>query len=712
MSRTTFIGLVILAVVLGASLSTLPHFLVRTRAPTTKQLAVVESPKEYVEARLEGLKTFSSYLELFNYLNNLVKLRQVAADISSGYYTLAVRLGLRTPVEVAAAGPTPKAAPVATSTTDTRVSRTNVQVESVDEPDMVKTDGRIITVAVGSTVFIVDAKEKKLLSRFEANSSVVGMFLVEGKLIVISVGTVLRDYVSLLTQAKPLPLSAPAGTPNTTIYVVDVSNAANPEVVLKVSATGSFLSARYTDSSIYVLTTLPLETSNVPFVNSLPLSPSSIAVIDEEPDTYTTIVTIDVARLNYTAYSFLTGPGSWVYMSPTRLYVGISKYITTTTMYKTFLSSLVKYLPQDTASRIRDLLSAGNIAEALEVAHKYLNSISDEDFDVLISQVNSELGSLKFNEETLFHAFGLSGLSIKYLGSFKVDGVVLDQFSMEEMGNYFVVATTVTPSSLRVYTYRMVQEPSGKPITIVEYVDDRAVSTKTYTPIAKLTKTPPRLYYVTLVSVDEPVNNVFVIDLENFGVLGSLRGLARGERIYSARLVKNVLFLVTFRQVDPLFAIDLSNPEEPVVLGYLKIPGFSEYLHPVSSDRLLGVGLEDNNLKISLFDVSNPTEMRELSKVHIECSWSPVLSDHKAITVDVDFAVVYLPVWSYCYYPPLSGLAVVEYGEHNLRFLSLLEVEGVFRAVYIGEELYAVSPDRIVVYSIPDLNYVTEVLLR
>ncbi|MEM4876984.1 MAG: hypothetical protein QXT76_06745, partial [Sulfolobales archaeon] len=101
MSRTTFIGLVILAVVLGASLSTLPHFLVRTHAPTTKQLAVVESPKEYVEARLEGLKTFSSYLELFNYLNNLVKLRQVAADISSGYYTLAVRLGLRTPVEVA-----------------------------------------------------------------------------------------------------------------------------------------------------------------------------------------------------------------------------------------------------------------------------------------------------------------------------------------------------------------------------------------------------------------------------------------------------------------------------------------------------------------------------------------------------------------------------------------------------------------------------------
>ncbi|MEM2208078.1 MAG: beta-propeller domain-containing protein, partial [Sulfolobales archaeon] len=280
------------------------------------------------------------------------------------------------------------------------------------------------------------------------------------------------------------------------------------------------------------------------------------------------------------------------------------------------------------------------------------------------------------------------------------------------MGNYFVVATTVTPSSLKVYTYRVVQEPSGKPITIVEYVDDKAVSTKTYTPVAKPAKTPPRLYYITPVSVDEPENNVFVIYLENFSVLGSLRGLAKGERVYSARLMKNVLFLVTFRQVDPLFAIDLSNPEKPAVLGYLKMPGFSEYLHPVSSDRLLGIGLEDNKLKISLFDVSNPTKMRELSKIHIECSWSPVLSDHKAITVDVDFAVVYIPIWSYCHYPPLSGLAVVEYGEHNLRFLSLLEVEGVFRAVYIGRELYAVSPDRIVIYSIPDFNYVTEVLLR
>lgn len=126
---------------------------------------------------------------------------------------------------------------------------------------------------------------------------------------------------------------------------------------------------------------------------------------------------------------------------------------------------------------------------------------------------------------------------------------------------------------------------------------------------------------------------MFIVDLTSLEVIGSLRNLARGERIYSARLIGNVFFLVTFRQVDPLFAIDISDPENPQVLGYLKIPGFSEYLHPLPGNKLLGIGLEDRSLKISLFNVTDPTNMSEIAKVLVYSAWSQALQDHHAVTI-------------------------------------------------------------------------------
>lgn len=711
MDRSSVVGLAILAIVVGASLSIVPHILSRTYLQSVKQGVSVRFPEGYVEARLGGLRTFGSYSELLEYLNNLVKLKQVVSEATGGYYLLSAQPGVRglPGSETAVSKATPQ---TALATADSRVHKTNVQVESVDEPDIAKTDGEIVVVAVGNTAFIVDAAEKKVLGRFEVDSVIVGMFLVDKKLVVVSSGTVPYAYTPLFTRAELLPFSIPAGAPNTTVYLVDVRNAANPVTKLKVSVTGHFLSARLANNSIYVLTTLPLGTSTVPTVNGIPVAPGSIGVVDEEPDAYTTIVVVDTAGLSYTAYSFLTGSGSWVYMSPTRLYVGASRYLTTTTIYKAFLEVLVRHLPREVADEVRGLLSAGAIAKALEVAQKYLSSASDEEFKELITLVNEDLGAKSFSEETVFHVFGLSGLSVRYSGSFSVNGLVLDQFSMEEMGDHFVVATTESYVSLKVYTYRVFQEPTGRPITIVEYEGTKAVNTKTYTPASRPAKTSSRLYSITPVSVGESENGVFVIDLRSFSTVGSLRGLAKGERIYSARLVKNVLFLVTFRQVDPLFAIDLSDPRDPRVLGYLKIPGFSEYLHPVSEDRLLGVGLEDGNLKLSLFDVSKPTGMVEVSKILIECSWSPALSDHRAVTVDRDFALVYLPLWSYCYSPPAGGVSVIRYGGASLSYVTLLEVDGALRALYIGKELYVVSSDRLVVYTIPELEYVAEVLLR
>ena len=107
------------------------------------------------------------------------------------------------------------------------------------------------------------------------------------------------------------------------------------------------------------------------------------------------------------------------------------------------------------------------------------------------------------------------------------------------------------------------------------------------------------------------------------------------------RFLDDLAYVVTFRQVDPLYAIDLSDARTPRVLGELKIPGFSEYLHPLGDGMLLGVGREvdpatgiDQGLKISLFDVADPLRMTERDQVVVADGWSAVSNDHQAFNWD------------------------------------------------------------------------------
>ncbi|WP_100011441.1 beta-propeller domain-containing protein [Lentibacillus sediminis] len=142
-------------------------------------------------------------------------------------------------------------------------------------------------------------------------------------------------------------------------------------------------------------------------------------------------------------------------------------------------------------------------------------------------------------------------------------------------------------------------------------------------------------------------NNLYTFDT-SLNPLGKVEGLAEGERIYSVRFMDQVAYMVTFRQVDPLFVIDLSNPQDPEVLGELKIPGFSNYLHPLDEDHVIGFGqhttlqqlqngeepiVRTEGLKISVFDVSDPENPKEkYSKVIGESgSYSELNHDHRAL---------------------------------------------------------------------------------
>ncbi|MCL1918605.1 MAG: beta-propeller domain-containing protein [Peptococcaceae bacterium] len=133
-------------------------------------------------------------------------------------------------------------------------------------------------------------------------------------------------------------------------------------------------------------------------------------------------------------------------------------------------------------------------------------------------------------------------------------------------------------------------------------------------------------------------NAVYVLS-PNLTVLGRVEGLAKEERIYSVRFSGDVGYVVTFRQVDPLFTLDLSDPAHPTVQGELKIPGFSTYLHPYAPGRLFGLGYDSDGIrrgsvKLSMFDVSDPYNVTELHTLTLDSSYAEATDNHRAILVD------------------------------------------------------------------------------
>lgn len=193
-------------------------------------------------------------------------------------------------------------------------------------------------------------------------------------------------------------------------------------------------------------------------------------------------------------------------------------------------------------------------------------------------------------EKTTVHKIGIANGEIEHKSQGEVPGRVLNQFSMDEYRGYFRIATTTGWSDQ---------------------------------------------------------NHVYILD-EDLNIAGKLEGLAPGERIYSARFMGGRAYLVTFKQVDPLFVLDLSNPRDPKVLGKLKIPGYSDYLHPYDETHIIGVGREAG-VKIALFDVSDPENPREISKYVVgdQSIVSYALDDHRAFLFSRSKNILVMPIGYY-----------------------------------------------------------------
>ena len=210
-------------------------------------------------------------------------------------------------------------------------------------------------------------------------------------------------------------------------------------------------------------------------------------------------------------------------------------------------------------------------------------------------------------EKTIVHKFSLENGKISYAGHMEAPGRVLNQFSMDEYDSHFRIATT-----------------KGR-------VSRSGGSTS---------------------------NNIYIFD-ENLKMVGKLENIAPGESIYSARFMGDRGYLVTFKKIDPFFVVDLSDPKNPKILGKLKIPGYSDYLHPYDSNHIIGIGKETveaeeewgdfswyQGVKLAIFDVTDVGNPEELHRVVIgdRGTDSYALHDHKAFLFDREKNLLVIPI--------------------------------------------------------------------
>lgn len=208
-------------------------------------------------------------------------------------------------------------------------------------------------------------------------------------------------------------------------------------------------------------------------------------------------------------------------------------------------------------------------------------------------------------------------------------------------------------------------------------------------------------------------------------VLGSIPALVTGESLRSVRFAGSVGYVVTFKQVDPLFAIDLSRPENPKVLSALKIPGFSTYLHPWGVGQLLGLGSdvsrdgEQRGLKLTMFNTANPRAVTETKAVRIKGDDSAALTQHKAVLVDPSSGVIGLPVTTWAEGESRSVYAVYRYdpsaGFKLVKRLPVASQTGAealsLRGLLIDGHLYVASARSVTSYRTDTYNSVAKVVL-
>lgn len=569
-------------------------------------------------------------------------------------------------------------------------SSTNVQVAGVDEADIIKTDGNYIYQVSGQKLTIVKAfpaaeMEAANSFTFEDPNFWASDIYVDNNYLVV-MGSSYRDLPVPVpyplprpepmlqtesSQPEPMirteiyPPYYPYNVETSKVFVYDITDKANIKKVREAELEGSVVSTRKIGSSVYIVANRYID---------------YYRIMDHE--------------IQLPAYKDSTSGSSFTEITLDKI-----RYFPDA-IYPSYI--LVAVLNLEDFNKPLDVKTyLGNGENIYASLNNLYVAVSSYNYNNL-----SRDGAGVSTNSTSVYKFALKPGTTDYAGKGSVPGTILNQFSMDEYGSYFRIATTSNSQGADgIYTTR---------------------------------------------------NNVYVLS-STLQVTGRLENVAPGERIYSTRFMGDRVYMVTFRNVDPFFVIDLKNPESPQVLGQLKIPGYSDYLHPYDENHIIGFGKDTvelkgwngqpqayyQGMKLAVFDVTDVQNPKEVARELIgdRGTDSELLRNHKALLFAKDKNLLAFPVTLMEVQPQYnrteSERSKLEYGRfafqgayiYNFdltngfklkRRITHLTSEdylkagdywygsdkNVSRILYIGDTVYTISPSAIMAHDLDHLNHI------
>ncbi len=506
------------------------------------------------------------------------------------------------------------------------------------ESDIVKTDGKYIYALVRDELKIIKAdpaSEAEIIGTIPFESRPLGIFISGTNLVAFGVD----DKIS----ASSIYRNFRRRSPYTFFKVFDLSNPANPTSAREFDFEGYYKDARLVGDYVYLFT----ESSGA-YIEGEPSTPrvieagaalSNDCVANEKcfaPDVfyfdvpYKSYNFLNIAAINIKdsreaikGQSYLMDSGQNLYVSQDNIYITYAETLSEDDLEQSVKRELIfSALSAAEQEKIKAIEAADSYIlsadekkkKAGDIIDNYLSSLSEGEQKVAQARVDEGLRQKlaeesSDSEKTVIYKIAFNGRSLEYRVSGEVPGQVLNQFSLNEDGDYFRIATARSSVWSRLATDQ-----------------------------------------------SESYSNIFVLDNE-LKIVGSLKNLATKEKIYAARFIGDRAYLATFKQTDPFYVIGLANPANPAVLGALRIPGFANYLSPVDKDgnKLISIGhdaadnglgdVELKGLKISLFDFTDLAKPKELNSFIIgeAGSDSIALSDHQAFLYSEDKNLLAIP---------------------------------------------------------------------
>ena len=595
-------------------------------------------------------------------------------------------------------------------------STTNIQVAGVDEPDYLKNDGEYLYMVSEDNVLSVidlwpaDEAHTVLRTALDVDGHVNNMFLSGDRLVLFYTGTEERRFIPEFGFAPVVSYE-----PVTHALVVDIADRERPNIINDYAMEGVFLQARMIGDHAYFVTSSPLDYDNprLPALwdgDSIRQTPRAFYFDDETSalTDFITLVSVDVREDEASSETFLMGGASTFYVSTDNFYLAYQLRNSNPAgpaygdrLQERFAQTVLPLLPPDVRDVIATLLGGSSAADSKTwsdvsiILQMYYASLTSDELDSLFGSIRESQAMYDRSvpgvpiTKTAIHRIAIDGLSLRYEAKGEVPGNLLNQFSMDEYGSKLRVATTADYRNMQGSTVRS--------------------------------------------------SGVFVMDA-SLDTVGHLEGVAPGESIFSARFMGERLYLVTFRQIDPFFVIDLAR-DTPRVLGELKLPGFSDYLHPYGDDYVIGVGRDTElrngwvvqlGVKIAVFDVrdvSSPVVLDDHIIGKSTGTYSAAQSDHKAFFLDASRGLMVVPIASNTDeldlqsslqdgWQPWDGFYVFSLEGDGLDLAGTVEHSAGddkrhhgFRTFYINDVLYTVSSKYVKMNDIDTLAGINSLLL-